>query len=86
MLLRFNIPAIYPGVRVIHIVRSSAFEQAVSFSIADQTNLWISKYIPDGSEASYSFQDIAFRARRRAGDLLDLRASRRQSFVRGTAH
>lgn len=43
MLLRWNIPAMFPAVRVIHIRRRDALAQAVSLSVASQTGRWTSR-------------------------------------------
>lgn len=43
MLIRWNIPAMFSGVRVVHILRQDILGQAVSMSIASQTQQWTSK-------------------------------------------
>ncbi len=42
MLLKWNIPAMFNGLNVIHVVRDDIIGQAVSFSIAEQTHKWSS--------------------------------------------
>lgn len=62
MLLRLNIPALYTGVRVIHIERQNLLAQAVSFSIADQTKKWTSAHEGlEDVEVAYDAEDIARR-------------------------
>jgi trehalose 2-sulfotransferase len=62
MLLRCQIPQMYSGIRIIHIVRADPLAQAVSYSIAYQTKQWTSAHegepdvIPE-----FDFEDIARR-------------------------
>ncbi|WP_378951186.1 Stf0 family sulfotransferase [Mesorhizobium sp. ANAO-SY3R2] len=60
MLLRWRIDTMFSGgVRVIHTIRRDLLEQAVSFSIADQTKRWTSlvEGEPDASPV-FRFEDI----------------------------
>jgi len=43
MLLRWNIPAMFPAVHVLHVRRCDALAQAVSLSVASQTGRWTSQ-------------------------------------------
>ncbi|WP_319773952.1 Stf0 family sulfotransferase [Breoghania sp.] len=58
MLLRWNIPAMFQSLRIIHIRRQDVLDQAVSFSIAYQTQQWTSRQRSKG-KAKYSYKNIA---------------------------
>ena len=58
MLLRWNIPAMFTGLNIIHIEREDLVAQAVSFSIADQTKKWNSNIKGGDKEPVYDFDDI----------------------------
>lgn len=53
MLLRWNIGAMFQGVRMVHIYREDALAQAVSLSIARQTEQWTSRQSGNGTEAIF---------------------------------
>lgn len=48
MLARWNIPAMFKGVRIIHISRDDMLEQAISMNIALQTRQWTHAQKPSG--------------------------------------
>ena len=58
MLLKWNIPAMFSGIRIIHIERRDVVAQAVSFSIAAQTKKWTSLMKGETTNISYDFDDI----------------------------
>ncbi len=58
MLLRWNIPAMFPGVRMVHIFREDALAQAVSLSIARQTEQWTIHQQSNGTQATFQRQQI----------------------------
>ncbi|WP_343079909.1 Stf0 family sulfotransferase [Ostreiculturibacter nitratireducens] len=54
MLLRFEVPRLYDGVRIIHITRQDVIGQAVSYLIAHQTRRWTSLQAADpGASVNY---------------------------------
>ncbi|WP_028957938.1 Stf0 family sulfotransferase [Sulfitobacter sp. 20_GPM-1509m] len=53
MLLRWNIGAMFRGVRVVHILREDALAQAVSLSIARQTEKWTSHQTGNGAAPTF---------------------------------
>ncbi|WP_321504317.1 Stf0 family sulfotransferase [Breoghania sp.] len=58
MLLRWNIPSMFKTIRVVHIRRHDILDQAVSFSIAYQTQKWSSRQRATGT-AKYNYKNIA---------------------------
>lgn len=50
MLVRWNIPAMFEEVRVVHISRRDILAQAISYAIASQTKQWTSTQKTNGSE------------------------------------
>lgn len=74
MLLRFNIDAMYTSTRIIHIYRRDRIDQAISFSIANQTNQWTADQENRSEKPpSFLFNDIEDRA---AGSLFSTQAVR----------
>lgn len=62
MALRLNIANMFSGIKVIHIVRTDAIGQAISFSIADQTKQWTSEQAAlPGVEPRFRYDDISRR-------------------------
>jgi LPS sulfotransferase NodH len=59
MLLRWNIPAMFPRVTVIHVMRHDMVAQAVSYGIALQTKQWSSRHAADGSEPVANSEQVA---------------------------
>lgn len=59
MLLRWNIPAMFSGLKVIHITRNDRIAQAVSHSIAQQTQRWTSLQADTGRMPEFRPQEIA---------------------------
>ncbi|WP_045388311.1 Stf0 family sulfotransferase [Falsirhodobacter sp. alg1] len=59
MLHRFNIPAMYTGVRVIHITRDDLLGQAISYHIASQTKRWTSVQKGEEIDPVYDTRQIA---------------------------
>lgn len=59
MLLRFNIPAMYTGVRVIHITRGDVIGQAISYHIASQTKRWTTLHKGEDVEPVYNSRRIS---------------------------
>lgn len=59
MLLRFGIPQMYTGVKVIHSVRNDVLGQAISYWIAWQTRRWSSRQEGRDIDPIYDFQEIA---------------------------
>ncbi len=53
MLLRWNMGAMFGGVRIVHIYREDALAQAVSLSIARQTEQWTSRQAGNGTEPTF---------------------------------
>jgi len=62
MILRLNIANMFNGLKVIHIIRTDSIQQAISYSIADQTKQWTSEQqaLP-GVEPQFHYEDIAKR-------------------------
>lgn len=58
MLLRWNIPAMFSGVRLVHITRHDSLAQAVSYHIADKTRAWTSENNISADDHDISF-DLA---------------------------
>ncbi|WP_435165460.1 Stf0 family sulfotransferase [Falsirhodobacter sp. 1013] len=58
MLHRFRIPAMYQGVRVIHITREDLLGQAISYHIAHQTKRWTSEQTGLDVEPVFNFAQI----------------------------
>ncbi|MBB4207089.1 Stf0 family sulfotransferase [Roseinatronobacter bogoriensis] len=58
MLLRWNIPAMFSGLHILHIQRRDLLAQAVSFSIAAQTKRWNSLMEGEKPVPDYLFSDI----------------------------
>lgn len=54
MLARWNIPAMFTGVRVVHIIRRDPLAQAISYSIAEQTDQWTSHQQANDQEPVFS--------------------------------
>ncbi|WP_286293034.1 Stf0 family sulfotransferase [Aminobacter sp. SS-2016] len=62
MLLRSGIDKMFNGVRVVHATRRGLVEQAVSFSIADQTKRWFSTQSDTPNASSeFRYEDIEAR-------------------------
>lgn len=61
MLLRCRIDRMYTGVKVIHLTRADALAQAVSYSIAQQTNRWTSVQKGEVAASEFDFNDISMR-------------------------
>lgn len=60
MLYRLGISSMYPSIKVIHIVRRDLLDQAVSFSIANQTKQWMAAH-KRVAEPQFNFEDIRSR-------------------------
>ncbi len=58
MLLRWNIPAMFDSIRILHIRRHDVLDQAISFSIAHQTQQWSSRQRSKGP-AKYNYKKIS---------------------------
>ncbi len=58
MLLRWNIPAMFAGVRLLHISRLDLLGRAVSMSIARQTGKWASTQEGSGVEPVLNMEEI----------------------------
>lgn len=58
MLIRWNIPAMFEGVRIINITRKNILSQAISYSIASQTRQWTSKQEKGEVEPVFSGSDL----------------------------
>ena len=54
MLARWNIPAMFTGLKVVHITRRDPLAQAISYSIAEQTDQWTSHQQANGQEPIFS--------------------------------
>lgn len=62
MALRLNIANMFGGLKVVHIIRTDAIGQAISFSIADQTKQWTSAQAAlPGVEPHFRYDDISRR-------------------------
>lgn len=58
MLLRWNIPAMFTGLRIIHLTRSDAIAQAVSHAIATQSAQWTSLQKSNGVVPRFQVKQI----------------------------
>lgn len=58
MLVRWNIPAMFSGLKVIHITRRDPLAQAISYSIAEQTDQWTSRQHANGQEPVFNVDVI----------------------------
>jgi trehalose 2-sulfotransferase len=61
MLLRCRIDRMYTGIKIIHLTRTDAVAQAVSFSIASQTKRWTSLQNGEVANPQFDFDDINMR-------------------------
>jgi LPS sulfotransferase NodH len=59
MLLRWNIPAMFPRVTVIHVMRYDVVAQAVSYGIALQTKQWSSQHTAEGPAPVANSEQVA---------------------------
>lgn len=58
MLARWNIPAMFTGLKIVHITRSDPLAQAISYSIADQTRQWTSIQQASAQTPVFNAEDI----------------------------
>ncbi|AWI86745.1 hypothetical protein CEW88_23565 (plasmid) [Alloyangia pacifica] len=74
MLVRLNIPAMFPSVTVLHTQRGDLLAQAVSYSIALQTGRWTSLQGESEVEPTFEFDKIlrAMEGFQRSNLLIDL--------------
>nr|WP_240989577.1 Stf0 family sulfotransferase [Salipiger mangrovisoli] len=74
MLVRLNVPAMFPAVTVLHTHRNDLLAQAVSYSIALQTGRWTSLQDKSEVEPDFEFDKIlsAIESFQKANLLIDL--------------
>ncbi len=58
MLARWNIPAMFTGIRIVRISRHDMLAQAISYSIAEQTRQWTSTQQASGQDPVFNAHDI----------------------------
>ncbi len=82
MLARWNIPAMFSGVRIIHVARRDALAQAISHSIATQTNQWSSQQESNHKQPVFDAGELdRIMQTQRLEDALILHISRAMDFA-----
>jgi len=61
MVFRLGLSKLFSSTKVVHVRRHDALDQAVSFSIADQTKMWWSLNEPTNVQPKFIFDDIRAR-------------------------